>query len=86
VIPAPANTVGGLGFTVQGKNFQPGVVIVMINGLAPGTVADADAEGGFLLNLTAPGDEASKGLVTITATGQDCAASTTILELGIFTV
>jgi hypothetical protein len=86
VIPAPANTIGGRGFTLQGKNFQPGAVTVKISGQAQGTVVDADAEGGFLLNLAAPGDQTSKGLVTITATGLNGAASTTILELGIFTV
>jgi len=86
VIPAPAKTIGGHGFTVQGKNFQPGAVTVTINGQTPGTVVHPDAEGGFLLNLTAPGDQAKKGLVKITATGQNGAASTTILELGIFMV
>jgi hypothetical protein len=34
VIPALANTVGGMGFPVQGKDFQQGVVIGMINGQA----------------------------------------------------
>jgi hypothetical protein len=86
VIPAPAKTIGGRGFTVQGKNFGPGPVIVMINGQAPGVSTHADAEGSFLLNLTAPGEEASEGLVSITATGLNGTASTTILELGIFMV
>jgi hypothetical protein len=42
VIPALANTVGGMGFPVQGKDFQQGVVIGMINGQAPGTFADLE--------------------------------------------
>jgi hypothetical protein len=33
-IPALANTVGGMEFPVQGKDFQQGVVVGMINGQA----------------------------------------------------
>jgi hypothetical protein len=83
---APINVIGGENFPVQGLGFAPGSVTLGFSGETATFPATADASGTFVINLTAPGDRASQGPVTLTATGGDGKASVVIIELGIFMV
>ncbi len=84
----PVNLFGGQVFSVQGLGFAHGPVSIAmtLNGQTETFSSVADATGQFLLNLTAPGNTSSSGVVTVTGTGSNGSASTTVIELGVFTI